>query len=146
MKKNIYQILLSVAFLFRIMVPIGNAAYLMCMVSTGKDSPWDEIYVVAVLLEVALMMAAGAGIRSPRARRVGAYGTFALVMVHFVAFMGLYVFHPACRQALTPLYMILFTLVSILMLSIANSSLLSVADMSAPQEQTAPQEELPEII
>ena len=146
MKKNIYQILLSVTFLFRIMVPIGNAAYLMCMLSVGKDSAWDVIYVVAVLLEVACMMAAGAGIRSPLARRAGAYGAFALVMIHFVAFMGLYVFHPACRQALTPLYMILFTLASILMLSIANASLLSVAEISAPAKESAPQEEASEIL
>ena len=146
MKKNFDQILLSVAFLFRMMVPLGNAAYLMCMVNTGKDTVWKTIFVVAILLDVAVMMAAGAGIRSPQARRLGAYGAFALIMIHFVAFMGLYVLHPACRQILTPLYMILFTLVSILMLSIANSSLLSVADMSAPQEQTALQEELPEII
>ena len=146
MKKNIYQILLSVTFLFRIMVPIGNAAYLMCMLSVGQDSAWDVIYVVAVLLEVACMMAAGAGIRSPLARRAGAYGAFALVMIHFVAFMGLYVFHPACRQALTPLYMILFTLASILMLSIANASLLSVAEISAPAKESAPQEEASEIL
>ena len=146
MKKNIYQILLSVTFLFRIMVPIGNAAYLMCMLSVGKDSAWDVIYVVAVLLEVACMMAAGAGIRSPLARRAGAYGAFALVMIHFMAFMGLYVFHPACRQALTPLYMILFTLASILMLSIANASLLSVAEISAPAKESAPQEEASEIL
>ena len=146
MKKNIYQILLSVAFLFRMMVPLGNAAYLMCMLSVGKDSAWDVIYVVAVLLEVACMMAAGAGIRSPLARRAGAYGAFALVMIHFLAFMGLYVFHPACRQALTPLYMILFTLASILMLSIANASLLSVAEISAPAKESAPQEEASEIL
>ena len=146
MKKNIYQILLSVTFLFRIMVPIGNAAYLMCMLSVGKDSAWDVIYVVAVLLEVACMMAAGVGIRSPLARRAGAYGAFALVMIHFVGFMGLYVFHPACRQALTPLYMILFTLASILMLSIANASLLSVAEISAPAKESAPQEEASEIL
>ena len=146
MKKNIYQILLSVTFLFRIMVPIGNAAYLLCMLSVGKDSAWDVIYVVAVLLEVACMMAAGAGIRSPLARRAGAYGAFALVMIHFLAFMGLYVFHPACRQALTPLYMILFTLASILMLSIANASLLSVAEMSDPSKDSPVQEEIPEIM
>ena len=146
MKKNIYQILLSVAFLFRMMVPLGNAAYLMCMVNTGKDTAWKAIYVVVILLEVSVMMAAGAGIRSPRARRLGAYGAFALIMIHFAAFMGLYVFHPACRQILTPLYMILFTLASILMLSIANSSLLSVEEMSVSAKESAPQEEASEIL
>lgn len=146
MKKNIYQILLSVTFLFRIMVPIGNAAYLMCMLNTGKDTGWVAVFVVALLLEVAVMLAAGVGFRSPTARRWGAYGAFALIMIHFVAFMALYVFHPACRQALTPLYMILFTVASILMLSIANGSLLSVAEMSAPAKESPTQEEAPETV
>ena len=146
MKKDIPQILLFLTFLLRIMIPIGNAAYLMCMLSTGKDSVWKMIYVVAVLAEIALMLAAGAGFRSPQARRLGAYGAFALIMIHFVAFMGLYVLHPACRQILTPLYMILFTLASILMLSFANGSLLSVAEMSVPVKESAPQEEASEIL
>ena len=144
MKKNIYQILLSVTFLFRITVPIGNAAYLMCMLSTGKDSPWVPVFVVAILLEIAVMLAVGVGFRSPTARRVGAYGAFALVMIHFVAFMALYVFHAGCRQALTPLYMILFTVASILMLGIANGSLLSVAEMSAPAKESSTHEEAAE--
>ena len=146
MKKNIYQILLSVTFLFRIMVPIGNAAYLMCMISTGKDTGWVAVFVVALLLEVAVMLAAGMGLQSPVARRWGAYGAFATTMIHFVAFMALYVFHPACRQALTPLYMILFTVASICLLSIANGSLLSVAEMSVPVKESAPQEEASEIL
>ena len=146
MKKDIPQILLFLTFLLRIMIPIGNAAYLMCMLSTGKDSVWKMIYVVAVLAEIALMLAVGAGFRFPKARRVGAYGAFALVIIHFVAFMGLYVFHPACRQVLTPLYMILFTLASILMLSFANGSLLSVAEMSVSVKESAPQEEASEIL
>ena len=71
MKKNIYQLLLTVTFLLRIMVPIGNAAYLMCMVSTGKNTGWTAVFVVAILLEVAVMLAAGAGLQSPEARRWG---------------------------------------------------------------------------
>ena len=146
MKKNIYQLLLSVAFLFRIMVPIGNAADLMCMVSTGKNTGWTAVFVVAILLEVAVMLAAGAGLQSPEARRWGAYGTFALVIIHFMAFTLLYVFNPACRQALTPLYMILFTAASILLLCLANGSLLSVSEMPEPMQDTSVQEESSEIV
>jgi len=145
MKKNIYQILLSVAFLFRIMVPIGNAAYLMCMLNTGKDTGWTVVFVVATLLEVAVMLAAGAGLQSPAARRWGAYGTFALTIIHFMAFVTLYVFHPACRQALTPLYMVLFTAASICLLCFANESLLSVAGMPDPTKESPTQRETPEI-
>ncbi|MBR6781864.1 MAG: hypothetical protein IKM33_01535 [Clostridia bacterium] len=145
MKKNIYQTLLSVTFLFRIMVPIGNAAYLMCLISTGKDSVWVAVYVAAILLEVAVMMAVGAGLQSPAARRLGAYGAFALATIHFVAFMALYVFHPACRQVLTPLYMILLTVGSIWMMGIANGSLISVAGMPDLAKDSSSQEENPEI-
>lgn len=146
MKKNIYQLLLTVTFLLRIMVPIGNAAYLMCMVSTGKNTGWTAVFVVAILLEVAVMLAAGAGLQSPEARRWGAYGTFALVIIHFMAFMLLYVFHPACRQVLTPLYMVLFTAVSILLLCLANGSLLSASEMPDPMQNIAVQDESSEIV
>ena len=146
MKKNIYQILLSVTFLFQIIVPIGNAAYLMCMLSTGKDTGWTAVFVATILLEVAVVMTVGAGLQSPVARRWGAYGAFAITTINFAAFVALYVFHPACRQVLTPLYMILFTVASICLLSIANGSLLSVAEMSVPVKESAPQEEASETL
>ena len=108
MKKNIYQTLLPLVFLLRIMFPIGNAAYLMC-ISKGKDSVWLAVFVASLLLEVAAMMTVAKGFHAPGARRRDGFGVMALALTHLVAFWGLYLFNPACRQALTLLYMILLT-------------------------------------
>jgi len=108
MKKNIYQTLLPVVFLLRIMFPIGNAAYLMCL-SRGKDSVWLAVFVASLLLEVAAMMTVAKGFHTPQSRRRDGFGVMALALTHLVAFWGLYLFNSACRQALELLYMILLT-------------------------------------
>ena len=127
MKKNIYQTLLPLVFLLRIMFPIGNAAYLMC-ISKGKDSVWLAVFVASLLLEVAAMMTVAKGFHAPGSRRRDGFGVMAVAVIHLVAFWGLYLFSPACRQALEPLYMILLTAGSALLIYLIHLSMRPVAD------------------
>ena len=138
MKNHIYQALLSITFLFRIMVPIGNAAYLMCLLSSKEDKTWVMVFVASILSEVAVLFAVAMGFTSPRARRLGAYGTYAVAGVHFAAFLALYLWHPEGAEILMPLYMILLAATFILMLYLAYESQLSAASMPDPAKKESP--------
>ena len=127
MKKNIYQTLLPLVFLLRIMFPIGNAAYLMC-ISKGKDSVWLAVFVASLLLEVAAMMTVAKGFHAPGSRRRDGFGVMAVAVIHLGAFWGLYLFNPACRQALEPLYMILLTAGSALLVYMIHRGMQPVAE------------------
>ena len=127
MKKNIYQTLLPVVFLLRIMFPIGNAAYLMCL-SKGKDSVWLAVFVASLLLELAAMLTLAKGSPIPLSRRQGGMGVMALLGTHLVAFWGLYLFNSACRQALTLLYMILLTAGYALLIYLVYRSMQSIEE------------------
>ena len=127
MKMNRLQAGLFVAFLLRIMFPIGNAAYLMC-ISKGKDSVWLAVFVASLLLEVAAMMTVAKGSHTPGSRRRDGWGVMAVAVIHLVAFWGLYLFNPACRQALEPLYMILLTAGYALLIYLIHLNMRPVAD------------------
>ena len=128
MKKTVYQILLPVMFLFRIMFPIGNAAYLMCILATGKDSLWLAVFVASLILEIGTMLIMAKGDQSLKARRYGAYGIFGLSMVHLCAFWVLYMVMPGGRQALNLLYMSLLTAGYALMMYLASVILSSATE------------------
>ena len=127
MKKNIYQTLLPLVFLLRIMFPIGNAAYLMCL-TKGKDSLWLAVFVASLLLEVAAMLTVAKGFHTPQSRRQGVMGVMALLGTHLVAFWGLYLFNPACRQALELLYMLLLTAGTALLVYLIHRGMQPVAE------------------
>ena len=127
MKKNMYQTLLPVVFLLRIMFPIGNAAYLMCL-SKGKDSMWLAVFVASLLLEVAAMLTVAKSTHTPQSRRQGMTGITALVLIHLIAFWGLYLFNPACRQTLELLYMLLLTAGSALLVCLIRRGMRPVAE------------------
>lgn len=90
MKKHIPQIVLLIICLFRCILPVFNVFFVLGILSVHED-PFIAAFMLSMLFEVILAVFLAAGFRSSKARRVSAYLTFGVTVLHLpiIAYIGL---------------------------------------------------------
>ena len=142
MNRNTPHIILILVFVFRVMLPIGNPLYFFSELNMGSNDLLNTLYIVSLLFEVAALAVLALGMNDPKARRISAYIAFGLPGLHYAVLLVFFLFLPAARHFLGPVYMTVVTVAYALTAGLAYMTLRSIEEMSPPERKALPPEEI----
>lgn len=144
MNRNTPHIILILVFVFRVMLPIGNPLYFFSELNMGSNDLLNTLYYVSLLLEVAALVMLALGMNDPKARRISAYIAFGLPGLHYAVLLVSFLFLPAARHFLGPVYMTVVTVAYALTAGLAYMTLRSAREMSPCERKPLPVREIDE--
>ena len=144
MKRNTPHIILILVFVFRVMLPIGNPLYFFSELNMGSNDLLNTLYYVSLVLEVAALVMLALGMNDPKARRISAYIAFGLPGLHYAVLLVSFLFLPAARHFLGPVYMTVVTVAYALTAGLAYMTLRSAREMSPCERKPLPVREIDE--
>ena len=144
MKRNIPLIVLRLTFLLRVMLPLTNAVYFFSELTLGRNGIWTTLYVASLLCEIAALVMLAVGSNDPKARRIGAYIAFGLPGLHYAVLLVSFLFLPAARQFIGPVFMAVLTAVYAFTAAMAYLTLRSAREMSPCERKPLPVREIDE--
>lgn len=142
MNRNTPHIILILVFVFRVMLPIGNPLYFFSELNMGSNDLLNTLYYVSLLLEVAALVMLALGMNDPKARRISAYIAFGLPGLHYAVLLVSFLFLPAVRHFLGPVYMTVVTVAYALTAAMAYLTLRSADEMEPTDRRALPPEEI----
>ena len=142
MNRNTPHIILILVFVFRVMLPIGNPLYFFSELNMGSNDLLNTLYYVSLLLEVAALVMLALGMNDPKARRISAYIAFGLPGLHYAVLLVSFLFLPAVRHFLGPVYMTVVTVAYALTAVTAYLTLRSADEMEPTDRRALPPEEI----
>ena len=144
MNRNTPHIILILVFVFRVMLPIGNPLYFFSELNMGSNDLLNTLYYVSLLLEVAALVMLALGMNDPKARRISAYIAFGLPGLHYAVLLVSFLFLPAARDFLGPVFMIVLTVGYLFTAAMAYLTLRSAREMSPCERKPLPVREIDE--
>ena len=142
MNRNTPHIILILVFVFRVMLPIGNPLYFFSELNMGSNDLLNTLYYVSLLLEVAALVMLALGMNDPKARRISAYIAFGLPGLHYAVLLVSFLFLPAARQFIGPVFMAVLTAVYAFTAAMAYLTLRSADEMEPTDRRILPPEEI----
>lgn len=144
MKKQVPQISLFILFILRLLLPITNAIVLWEATFFENSELFEALFMMSLLAEIAIAVTVGAGLRFPKARRVGAYLSLAVSALHFPATAALYVILGGYCDGILSIWMALSVIIYATMVTLAVLTLRTVREMPVPERGALPPKEIAE--
>lgn len=142
MKKHIPQLVLLILFILRVLLPVTNAIVLWEASLFENSELFEVLFIVSILAEITITAVVGKGLRSPKARRVGAYLTLSVSALHFPALAALYLIIGGYYDGVLSIWMLLGVIVYATMVTLAFMTLRTVDEMPAPERKALSPKEI----
>ena len=142
MNRNAPSVILIVTFVLRIVMPIGNAVYFLSEILHGNSDLWFTLFIVSLSLEAGVVIMLAMGLNDPCYRRIGAYITLVLPVLHYAVIMASVILLPAARRFITPVYPVVLTVACAVTVALGYMTLRSADGMFPSERKALPANEI----